>query len=569
MEVKKPQFLRVLASRGHWVVLAVLAGCVGGCTPLVEYVHNGFKVGPNYKRPPAMVAPQWIDAADLRVRSELCDLSSWWAALNDPVLNDLVQTAYRQNLSLREAGFRVLEARDIAGIAAGNLFPQSQDFHGDYNRIALSKKTANPAPRSFFSQWDYGFSLAWEIDFWGRFRRALEVADRTLDASVEDYDDVLVTLLSDVATNYVLLRTFQQQIEYVKSNVRLQRRTLKLAIARFKGGTTSELDVAQAQSNLYQTEAQVPELEIQARRAANRLCVLLGMPPVDLAAKLGAAPIPKAPPEVCVGVPADLLRRRPDVRRQERLAAAECSFIGVAEADFYPAISINGNIGYSAEKFGDLFNSKALQGSVGPSFQWKILNYGRILNNVYFHKDRFQELVMTYLNTVLRANEEVENGLVQFLRAHERARELAKSVEAAQKAVRLAIVQYRAGTVDFNRVALLQQNLVDQQNLYAQAEGEIAQGLILVYRGLGGGWEIRCQPPAGGPPPHPTAAAPAPSGADGTDRPQRLPAPTPQQPAAALPPPLIIPEPSLTAGGPNNIPKPLPTSARMPTGPDR
>src|SRR5207245_2686127 len=195
-------------------------------------------------------------------------------------------------------------------------------------------------------------------------------------------DAVLVTLLGDVASNYVQLRTFEQRIEYTRANVELQRETLKIVEARFKAGTTTKLDVAQALSTLEQTEAQIPELEISLRLANNQLCILLGIPPEELRARLGAAPIPTAPAEVAAGIPADLLRRRPDVRRAERQAAAQSAEIGVAEADFYPHISITGSIGYSAEQFKNLFRTTALAGTIGPSFQWNILNYGRILNNV-------------------------------------------------------------------------------------------------------------------------------------------------------------------------------------------
>ena len=248
----------------------------------------------------------------------------------------------------------------------------------------------------------------------------------------------------------------------------------------------------QARSTLEQTEAQIPELEIALRQANNQICILLGIPPEELQAKLGPGSIPTAPPEVAVGIPADLLRRRPDVRRAERQAAAQCALIGVAEADFYPSFSINGTIGYSAEHFHDLFLPDALSGNVGPSFQWNLLNYGRILNNVHLQDAKFQELVLAYQNAVLTADQEVENGLVTFLRAQERTKSQAASVDDAEKAVKLALAQYKAGTVDFTRVTQVEQTLVQQQDTLMQALGEIATGLIQVYKALGGGWQIRC-----------------------------------------------------------------------------
>jgi NodT family efflux transporter outer membrane factor (OMF) lipoprotein len=533
-----------IARRGPNHSLACLVGLLGlavllsGCTPLQEFIHNGFKVGPNYGRPPAPVAPDWIDAADARVRKGADDLSRWWAVFNDPVLDALICDAYHQNLTLRQAGFRVLQARAQLGIAVGTFLPQTQQLKGDFNWTAISSEVANRSLaaigtptvgrtlKRFFGQWDYGFSLAWELDFWGRFRRAIESASASLDASVENYDAALVTLLGDVATNYVNLRTFEQRIEYARANVQLQRETLKIAEARFKAGTTGELDVAQARSTLEQTEAQIPELEISLRQASNQLCILLGVPPEDLRAKIGSASIPTAPPEVVAGIPADLLRRRPDVRQAERQAAAQSAQIGIAEADFYPHISITGTFGYSAEQFKDLFSPTALAGNIGPAFQWNILNYGRIVNNVRAQEAQFQQLVAAYQNTVLTAAQDVEGGLVTFLRAQERTKFQAAAVQDAQTAVRLVVAQYKAGTVDFTRVTQVQQTLVQLQDTLAQAQGEIALGLINVYRALGGGWQIRltdCHATTGVQPgvPQPTAKA------------EILPAPVPQPTPAA------------------------------------
>lgn len=510
---------------------------LAGCTSFKDYVHNCFKVGPNYCPPAAPVACNWIDANDKRVRTDRDDLSRWWAVFNDPALNNLICCAYHQNLTLREAGLRVLEARAQLGITTGQIFPQSQTMTGSYSRNAVSRETASGGliPKPFFSQWNYGFNLSWELDFWGRFRRAIESDSASLDASVEDYDDILVTLLSDVATNYVQMRTLQGRIHFAQANVELQQSTLTIAEARFKGGTTSELDVFQARSTLEQTQAQIPEFEISLRQTINQLCILMGMPPEALERVLGSAPIPTAPADVAVGIPADLLRRRPDVRRAERQAAAQCARIGIAEADFYPAISINGTLGYSAEKFADLFRSTALNANIGPSFQWNILNYGRILNNVRLQSTRFQELVTAYRQAVLNANKEVENGLVVFLRSQLRTKFQTAAVDDAGKAVGIVLAQYKAGVVDFTRVTQLEQALVQQQDVLTQAQGEIATGLIQVYKALGGGWEIRltdCQvtplPPPGEliPPgaPMPPADKPVPPLDKPVPPPEKLPA---------------------------------------------
>jgi NodT family efflux transporter outer membrane factor (OMF) lipoprotein len=477
-------------------VAVLFAVSLSGCTPFTEYIHNGLKVGPNYQKPPAPVAKTWIDAADKRVRPESDDLSKWWTVFNDPVLNSLVCMASRQNLTLRQAGFQVLLARAQRNIAVGNLFPQTQQATGDHTSNAISFEDANRNNSAtfasrFFPQWDFGFNLSWELDFWGRFRREVESAEDTLDASVENYDAVLVTLLGDVATAYVQIRTLEAEIKLTEANVDLQRKTLVIAQARFKGGAITELDVDQAQSNLSQTESEVPQLKIQLRQANNQLSILLGIPPEDLQPRLGTAGIPTAPVEVAAGIPADLLRRRPDVLKAERQAAAQCAQIGIADAEFYPQIALNGNIGYSAEQFNRLFHPTAFVGSFGPAFQWNILNYGRILNNVRAQDAQFQALVATYQQTVLSAAQDVENGLVTFLQAQDEVKYLAESVQAAEKAVTVALAQYKGGAIDFNRVAVVEQNLVTQQNLLAQAQGSIDLGLIQIYRALGGGWEIR------------------------------------------------------------------------------
>jgi NodT family efflux transporter outer membrane factor (OMF) lipoprotein len=484
------------------VLWSAILGCsllaLAGCTSLSEYVHNGFKVGPNYKRPPAPVAEHWIDDNDKRVRSEEGDDSHWWTLFNDPVLKDLVRTAYQQNLTLREAGFRVLQSRAQLGIAVGELFPQTQVMNGDYQRkgVSIAVANRNATPQRWFSQWDYGFALGWELDFWGRIRRGIEAADDALDASVEQYDDALVTLIGDVASTYVTIRTLQQGIAYAQQTLALQKQSLAIATAKFKGGQTSEVDVNQGQSDVNNTEGLIEQQLISLRQASNRLCTLLGIPPEDLLQKLGDAPIPTAPPEVVVGVPADLIRRRPDVRRAERLAAAQCAQIGIAEADFYPQITVNGSIGWSSQLIQDLFIHPAFRGTISPGFNWQILNYGRILNNVRAQDAHFQELVASYQNAVLNAGQEVENGLVTFLRSHSRTRDYNGSVSAEMAAFKEAMAQYKGGLVDYNRVVLIQERLVERQQSLADAQGQIAQGLIQVYKALGGGWQIRCDPEA-------------------------------------------------------------------------
>jgi NodT family efflux transporter outer membrane factor (OMF) lipoprotein len=502
-------------------LLATLSGCG---TSIREYVHNGFKVGPNYCPPDAAVAERWIDADDAHLRQD--DIPCcWWKLFGDPVLNDLVCQAYGQNLTLKEAGYRILQARAQLAITIGNLFPQQQTATGSYQRIA--------ANGVFSDSWRQAFNLNWEVDFWGRYRRAVAAAEDTLDAAAYGYDSVLVTMLGDVAANYVTIRTSQEQIELLRSNVELQRGVLQFVERRFKAGfRVNELDVDQARSNLAQIEAGIPALQIEIRQANDRLCVLLGIPTVDLVKNWPKATIPQPPAGIAVGLPADLLRRRPDVRRAELQALAQGEQVGIAEADLYPSFFINGTLGWQASKLSNLYRSDSLNASVGPSFQWNLLNYGRIVNSVRWEEAYFCELVTAYQRTVLQANQEVEDGLVVYLRQHERIARLSESVDAAQKAVKIVIAQFEKGAVDFNRYATIAQDLVSRQVSQAQARGALAAGLIQVYRALGGGWEIRCQGDGAGEvalPEGPGAPDEAPK-ADVPDYPEQVPAPKPAYP---------------------------------------
>jgi NodT family efflux transporter outer membrane factor (OMF) lipoprotein len=463
----------------------------------MEYVRNGFKVGPNYQPAPAPIAQHWIDASDAQVRGTSPDLAQWWRVFRDPTVDRLVDCASRQNLTLRQAGFRVLESRLQLAIARGEFFPQTQTASGGYARVGENSPLLGLGS-TFANQWNFGFNLAWEIDFWGRLRRAIVAGQDNLDASVANYDQAVVTMLGDIAQNYVEVRTDQEQIVYLRSSVAVQEGVVDWIQARFDAGfRQTELDLDQAKSNLAQTKAQILPLEIDAREASNRLCTLLGIPATDLQYLLGTGPIPTVPPEVAVGIPADLLRRRPDVRQAERLAAAQAEQIGIAEAQLYPTFTLNGSMDWQATTFKGLFSSHAFGGSVGPQFSWDILNYGRLRNNVLYQDALLKDLLITYQTAVLQASQDVENGIVTFLRSQVQTRLLRESVEQNIKALKIAILQYETGAVNFTTYATIVQTLVTQQNLFAQAQGQIAQGLVQVYRGMGGGWEIRCQGPGG------------------------------------------------------------------------
>ncbi|MCE9548207.1 MAG: TolC family protein [Planctomycetia bacterium] len=496
---------RIGPARAIMSIVALLL-LAGGCTSPVQYVRNGFKVGPNYATPPAQVAPHWIDSVDVRVRCVQDDPGAWWTVFEDPLLNRLIQDAYRQNLTLREAGFRILAARAQKNIAIGEIFPQQQDATGAYTRFGVGQ--------NFFDSWNFGFNMNWELDFWGRFRRAIAAAQDNLDASVFNYDDVLVTLLGDMAQNYVQIRTSQERIRLLKRVVKIQQNVLTFIETQLKVGFkgVTEIDRAQAESNLKQSLAQIANLEIDVRVAENRLCTLMGIPAQDIEAVLSSAPntsIPVTPDSVIVGIPADLLRRRPDVRRAERLAAAQGELIGIAESDLYPSFFVSGTLGWQAQKLEDLLTPQGFNSNVGPSFQWNLLNYGRIVNNVRLQDANFQVLVTTYQQTVLQADEEVEDGIVTFLKGQQRAKLLRESVQAAYTALEVVLAQYQQGVAgaDFNRYAVIEQNLVNQQDLWAQSRGQVAQGLIQTYRALGGGWQMRLSPQDGNLEPAPAGAA--------------------------------------------------------------
>ena len=466
-----------------------LCGCGLG-----EWARNGGKVGPNYIRPPAAVAENWIDYRDPRLRSEEQDLSRWWSVFQDPVLNALIEQAYEQNLSLRAAGERIAESRARRGIAVGNLFPQQQELAGSYTANKASNQVANAGSEQWFHHSEAGFNVSWELDLWGRFRRAIEAADADLEASVADYDDVLVVLLADVTANYIQYRTFQERIAVARRNVQIQEASYKLAQDKFGAGATTERDVHQSRQILEQTRALIPLLEAGARQATNALCVLLGVPPRDLTDMLSTASIPSAPPELALGIPADLLRRRPDIRRIERQAATQSALIGVAKSDLYPRLSLLGSIGVRAEDFGDLFRTPgSLAGSIGPSFHWDILNYGRIESNVEVQRARFRQLVLGYQEAVLRAGREAEDAAISFLKAQERALYLNNSVAAASRTVEITHAQYQQGVIDFTPVFLFEGTLAEQQDQLAIAQGEIALSLVDLYRAVGGGWEMRMQ----------------------------------------------------------------------------
>lgn len=484
-ECKQMTVKRLLISL--WACVLALSG-LSGCAML----------GPDFERPETKVAEQWLESEEAGILSEPAEDHAWWEVFEDPVLSELVENAYRQNLSLTAAGLRVLEARAILGIATGNLYPQMQEVSAGITRIGLSKNLANHAPGMdrFYTDASVGFDAAWELDLWGRFRRGVEAADAEFLGSIADYDAILVSLTAEVARTYTLFRTQAERLRIAEANVRNQKESLRIVSVRYDNGVVTELDVQQARALLHNTQASIPALRISGRRARNALCTLLGLPPTDLDAMLGKGAIPSAPSRVAVGIPANLLMRRPDIRRAELSAAAQCARIGIARSDLYPSFSLIGGVGLNAADTGgtgldELFEKDALGYSLGPSIRWPILNYGRLKNQVRVQDARFEQAVAGYRSAVLEAAREAEDAMTGFLRSREQERLLKKSVAAARRAAELSMTQYREGAVDFQRVLDSDRFFTEQQDLHTEVLGNIALNLIALYKALGGGWQLR------------------------------------------------------------------------------
>lgn len=494
MEARKKE-IKYSSPHILWVWMIALLLCVSGCA----------MVGPDFTRPETEVKQDWIEAKDERVKETQPKYKNWWKVFDDPVLDRLIQTAYEQNIPLRIAGVRVFEARALLGIAVGEFYPQAQQGLGGltYNRWSESSPMATLAesaarnPDFSFWQADIGVGASWELDFWGKFRRAIQSADANFLSSIAAYDDALVTLTADVARTYVIIRTFEERLKIAHENLVTQKESLRIARARFEAGATSERDVQQALSLLNSTEAKIPLIERGIRKAQYALSVLLGMPPSSLGEQLRECrEIPRAPLQVAVGIPAELLRRRPDIRNAELQAASQSALIGVAKADLYPSFSLTGAFSFLSSDTGtsnltDLFLWKNRAATFGPSFKWNFFNYGQITNSVRVQDARLQALLLNYQDTVLRAQREVEDGLVEFLKAQERMKLLQKSVDAARRSAELALTQYREGDTDYTTVLIAQQALLNEEDRLASSQGDVPRGLISVYRALGGGWEIR------------------------------------------------------------------------------
>ncbi|HTL36060.1 MAG TPA: efflux transporter outer membrane subunit [Kofleriaceae bacterium] len=462
-------------------------------------------VGPDYVRPQVAVNANWSEYSDPRIKAAKEVDTAWWTTFSDPTLDSLIEASHHQNLTLQVAALRIFEARAQYGVAVGNQWPQRIGPSAKVTANRLTDQAAEAAglDRTFLS-YDVGFDAVWELDIWGKYRRGARAAHADYLATVADYEAALVSLTGEVARTYVLIRTYETLIALARDNAAIQEDALTIAEARFKNGATSELDVSQQTALLETTRAQIPELEIKLRQTQNALSTLLGRPPGQVEQLLeGPHGIPVPPKEIGVGVPAEVLRRRPDIRAAELRAMAQCDRIGVAKAELYPSFTLFGTIGTQGLSSGatragvsapSLFGPGSFVYNAGGSLFWPILNYKRLQNNVRIEDARFQQSLTEYMQTVLSAAQEVEDGMIGMLREQDSAVFAQNAVNAAQNAVKVSLVQYREGAVDYQRVLDAQRILLDSQNRLANTQSAAATNTIALYKALGGGWQVRRAP---------------------------------------------------------------------------
>jgi multidrug efflux system outer membrane protein len=510
-------------------LMAAVAVCASGCM-----------TGPDYRKPETPLPAEWSAEREGGAVDAPVAPVEWWTTLQDPVLDRLVAQGVEANLNLRAAEARVREARAARGIAASALWPtlnvsgayaRSQTVEPDIpslgapvtlsgavgpggfspsinvrgdnvsvtrsgvgNNATTSVSITPGGDAGFDRQVDLfqaGFDAAWELDIFGRTRRAVEAAEADIEATEEFRRNVLVSLLSEVALNYIELRAAQNRLAITEENIAAQQRTVRITRARFEAGLTSELDPVQAQAQLTTTESQVPLLQAQIDTAIHRLGVLLGREPGALKEELRpTAPLPAAPDAVPVGLPSDLLRRRPDIRQAERQLAAATARIGVAVADLYPRFSLTGGISGQSGTLGDILNNRNLLWSIGPGVLWPFFQGGRIRANIEVQEARTEQAALAYEDAILRALEDVENSLVAFAREQEHREALREAVAANERAVRLAEARYISGLEDFLSVLQAQQQLYQSQDQLVQSESFVLTDLVSLYKALGGGWKV-------------------------------------------------------------------------------
>lgn len=452
-------------------------------------VLSACTLGPDYEPPaPAMPAAWSEPLGEGLIAGEFAG-AAWWDQLGDPLLTRMIVRAVRGNPTLGAAIVRIRQSRAILQQVSGQYVPDV-DGTGGFSR-SRDSASVSPFPVKNTSVFSLGLDMFWEIDLFGRIRRSVEAADAQVDGSIEDYRDVLTILQAEVGLAYVQLRTIQRQLVFLNENIALQRSSRDLAKARFETRVSPELDVFQAESNLASSEAQLPGLELSLSRVMHRLAVLLGEQPGAFRAELREPKeLPKLPSTVAVGIPAELLLRRPDVRRAERQLASQTARIGAAEAQLYPSLSLAGALGLSSFDFDTLFKSRSRSFSLVPGFSWNLFDGGRVHGVVDEEVARTEQARLAYENTLLLALEEAENSIASWRRERQRRAALARVVAAAKKQTELATTLYKEGLRNFQNVLDAERTLSGAQDALAASEGAVVAALITLYRALGGGWEV-------------------------------------------------------------------------------
>ena len=460
-----------------WLLVVLLILIITGCVT----------VGPDYVRPEVPVYKDWHTQLNGNPNTKGMDaqtLAAWWTTLSDRKLSSLIDRAASGNLDLKKARARVREARARRGIAEADLFP-TLDVTGSATWSHASRNTGAGKNSDFYAG---SFDAAWELDIFGGIRRSVEAAEANLQASQEDWRDVLVSLLAEVALNYVDVRTYQVRLTVAEANLESQSETYQLTQWRYEAGLSDELAVQQARYNLENTRSEVPNLRTGLDAAMNRVAVLLGEQPGKVHAELEQRePIPVPPLKVAVGVPADLLRRRPDVRQAERELAAQTAKIGVATADLYPKFTLSGSIGLESLSMNNP-SSGILTLTGGPQITWAIFKGGAIRQNIEVQSALQEQALIQYEAVILGALEEVENALVAYAEVQQRRQSLSEATQAAQKAAELAQYKYQAGLTDFTNILDAQRSLLSFQEQLAQSNGDVTSNLVRLYKALGGGW---------------------------------------------------------------------------------
>jgi outer membrane protein, multidrug efflux system len=481
--------LGVAVPRSFTIVAIVVAG---GCV-----------VGPNYQPAPANPPATWISPNANELTSGTTPPVSWWACFNDVELDSLIQRAAQSNLDLRVAEARLRQARAVRGSSAADFWP-AVTASGSAARAKQSENQpligALPLPPNFpfeYSVYQAGFDASWELDVFGGKRRALEAATADWEGAIEARNDAMVTLLAEVARNYVELRGAQQRLEIARRDLKLEEEALELTHARLQGGVATELDVTRTAALLAGMQAEIPPLETDLRAAMYGLAVLLGQSPGELVAELApSGALPRPPPEVPIGLPSDLLRRRPDVRRAERQLAAETARIGAAKSEWFPKISLTGDAGFESVSVSKWFEPASRFWSIGPSVQWNALDFGRVRAQVHAQTAVQEAALATYQKAVLVSLQEAEDAVVAYAQEQIRHRALADAVTENRHSVELADSLYKHGRVNYLDVLDAQRSLFQADDQLALSDQTVSLDLIALYKALGGGWETLPQAPA-------------------------------------------------------------------------